>query len=339
LRASCARLLGCDREDVALTTGTTRGVSDVALSIPWRRAERVLIFEGEFPANVTPWQCAARLFDLELCRGQTRDFEQGTGLDRLEQTLRRGVRLVAVSAVQFQTGFRMPLEDIGELCQRHGAELFVDGIQALGAVPIDLSRCPIDYLSCGAHKWLMGVQGAGLLYVHPDRMQRLQPPVAGWLSHEGATDFLFRGPGHLRYDQPLLSSVRAFEGGAPNLLGLAALAPALDLLLGLGIDEVFAHIQRYHDRLEPGLAARGFHSRRSAEPRSRSGSLCVEPPTGIDVLRLHAALSERGVSCSTPDGLLRFAPHWPNSLDEVAGILDRIDDSLESLSRGATPGT
>src|SRR6185369_9998242 len=110
--------------------------------------------------------------------------------------LLRGARLVAISAVEFQSGLRTPFAELAALCHAHGAELSVDAVQACGAVPIDVGAMGIDYLACGSHKWMMGLPGAGFLYAAPGRVEALRPHVAGWLSHEDGLDFLFRGPGH-----------------------------------------------------------------------------------------------------------------------------------------------
>lgn len=125
---------------------TTRGVSDIALSLSWRPGDRVLLFRGEFPTNVTPWQRAAELFGLELRWLDVDDFRTDlhAALGRVAEELNRGVRLMAISAVQFQTGLRAPLEQLGQLCQRFGCELFVDAIQACGVVPMNVERCHID---------------------------------------------------------------------------------------------------------------------------------------------------------------------------------------------------
>jgi cysteine desulfurase/selenocysteine lyase len=238
------------------------------------------------------------------------------------------VRLVAVSAVQFQSGLRMPLEEMGRLCQRYGAELFVDAIQALGAVPLDVDRCQIDYLSAGSHKWLMGMEGLGLLYVRPERAKALVPRTAGWLSHENAEAFLRFGPGHLRYDRPFKVDARMVEGGSQNVLGCAALEASLESVLSLGVEKIFAHVQRYHDALEPALKERGFSSWRSADVAQRSGILSATVPPGIDPVALWLRLVDAGVACALPDGLLRLSPHWPNSLDEVPHIVRTLDSAL-----------
>ena len=334
LRALLARLLGAEAEDIALVANTTRGVSDIALCLPWRPGDRVLLFEGEFPANITPWQRAAELFGLELEMLPLRDFlhdhgpGESPGLQRLRTALARPTRLVAVSAVQFQSGLRMPVTEISRLCHEAGAELFVDAIQGLGVCPLDVIASQIDYLSAGGHKWMMGCEGLGCLYIRRDRVAALRPHVAGWLSHEDGLGFLLAGAGLLRHDRPIRQRADFVEGGAYNTIGCAALAASLDLILELGVPAIFMHVQRYIDELEDGLRSRGFTSLRARETAARSGILSVLPPNPGDVISLQRALGERGVSCSTPDGVLRFSPHWPNALTEIPGVLAALDAAL-----------
>jgi selenocysteine lyase/cysteine desulfurase len=330
LRQRCAHLIGALPDEVALTSGTTRGVQDIALGLPWKNGDRIVLLDGEFPTNVTPWQAAAREFGLEIVWLRTSSFEAGDGLSDLTRALGAGVRLVAVSAVQFQSGFHMPLEEIGKLCREHGAELFVDAIQALGIVPFDVRRYHVDYLSSGGHKWLMGLEGVGFLYVRSECARALQPRTIGWLSHEDADGFLWRGAGHLRYDRPLRRDARVFEGGSANVIGQAALGASLQLIQALGIEPIFAHVQRWHDTLEPALLERGFESLRSRFAQGRSGTLSVRPPSGADAIVLHRALTDAGIACALPDGILRFSPHWPNAIDEVPLIVSQLDFALNA---------
>jgi cysteine desulfurase / selenocysteine lyase len=335
LREKIGRLIGARGADVALMPNTTRGVIDVALCFPWARGDRVVLFEGEFPANVTPWQRAAEMFGLEIAWIPVADFQASDeqGLARLERELARGARLVAVSAVEFQTGLRMPFEAMAALCHAAGAELFVDAVQCCGAVPVDVQAAGIDYLAAGAHKWLMGVEGAGFLYVSPDRIDALRPNVAGWLSHEDAIGFLLRGPGLLRYDRPIKQRADFLEGGNVNTAGLAGLEASLDLILQLGVPAIFAHVNRILDALEGGLLERGFRSLRSRDPRQRSCTLSVLPPGAASSVELQRLLGARGVSCSVPDGMLRFTPHWPNDVEQVSALLAAVDGSIAELGR------
>jgi selenocysteine lyase/cysteine desulfurase len=330
LRQAAARLVGGSAADVALTSGLTAGVQAVALCAPWRGGDRVILFDGEFPANVTPWQQAAALHGLEPVMLPLSDYEGdgGRGLSRLEDALRRGARMVAVSAVQFRTGLAMPLAEMAALCARHGAEIFVDAIQALGAVPLDAAALGIDYLACGAHKWLMGIHGAGFLWIRPGRAAALRPWLAGWLSHPDPVAFLTRGPGHLRYDRPVRPEASALEAGSSATACQAGLLASIEILEALGVAAIHAHANRLLDRLEPGLAARGFEVLRPAEPARRSAFFSARPPPGVEAPGLREALASRGVAVAIPDGLVRFAPHWPNHPDEVEYVLGAVDEAL-----------
>jgi cysteine desulfurase/selenocysteine lyase len=333
LRAKLGKLVGARGEDVALMPNTTRGIVDVALCFPWRRGDRVILFHGEFPANVTPWQRAAEAFGLEIAWVPLADFQasEAQGLARFAEELGRGARLVAVSAVEFQTGLRMPVEAMAALCHDAGAELFVDAVQCCGAVPIDVGASGIDYLAAGSHKWLMGPEGGGFLYVRPDRVEALHPQVAGWLSHEDPVGFLLRGPGLLTYDRPIRKRADFFEGGNCNTAGLAGLEASLDLLLQFGVPAIFAHVNAILDALEAGLTSRGLHSLRSRDPRQRSCTLSLLPPPGASAVDLQRLLGTHGVACSVPDGMLRFTPHWPNDVTQVATVLEAMDASLGEL--------
>ncbi len=332
VRQELGALISASAAEIAFVANTSQGVIDVAFGIPWRKGDRLLLFDGEFPANVTPWQQASEEFGLELVWLPLAHFERSLeeGLDALERALRRGVRLVAVSAVQYKTGLRMPLAEMAALCHRYDAEIFVDAIQALGATPLDVTW-GIDYLSSGSHKHLMGPEGAGILYVAERCAAAFEPRLAGWLGHKDPVAFLTGDDAQLRYDNPLKLGAPALETGTSNVIGLAALGASLELLMDLGVPAIHAHVEAYLDRLEAGLEHRGFESRRSAAPALRSTLLSVRVPEDVRLTELSAVLRERGVVCNTPDGLMRFAPHWPNSHDEVPAVLDAVDEALAGL--------
>ncbi len=325
LRQQVAGWLGAQPDDIGFPPGTTRGIIDVALAIPWRSGDRIIVFDGEFPSNVRPWHEVAARFDLRVTTLPLDD-----GLGALEAALADGgVRLVAVSAVQFQTGLRMPIATMAERCHARGAELFVDAIQALGICPCGV-ELGYDYLVAGTHKWLMGLDGLAIAYAAPRARERLRPMTAGWLSTEEPLRFLFEGEGHLRYDRPVRRSLDWMEGGVQTTAPFAALAASLSLLQGLGGDAVFAHAQAWHDAVEPALLSRGFTSARATDPAGRSGTLSVRPPPGAALAPLAQALGARGVAVSTPDGWLRLAPHWPNHVGEVEPFVAALDEALRA---------
>ncbi len=330
LRAALAGLMGVDAAHVALVPNTSAGVVDIALCLPWQPGDRILLFRGEFPTNITPWQVAAARHGLELVWMDADDFrlDRDRALKELARHLAAGIRLVAVSVVQFSTGQRMPMAAFGALCEKYGAELFVDAIQCLGGAPLDVAGLGIHYLSAGGHKWLMGPEGTGVLYVAPQCAAALRPEVAAWLSHESPFEFLFKGPGHLVYDRSIVAGARLVEGGAFNVLGVAGLEASVGLISQLGVEHIYAHVQAWHDAIEPELAARGFVSGRMADPDGRSGILSTQPPGTAGAAAWARALADHGVSCASPDGWLRMAPHWPNAIAETTRVVAAIDSIL-----------
>jgi selenocysteine lyase/cysteine desulfurase len=334
VRGQLARLIGAQCEDMALVPNTSAGVMTVALCLPWRHGDRIVLFEGEFPTNVTPWQQAARRHGLEIVWMQADAFrhDRAAALEKLEDQLRSGVRLVAVSAVQFTTGQRMPLAEIGAMCRHHGSELFVDAIQAAGIVPLEVKAMCIDYLTAGSHKWLMAPEGLAGFYAAPQAAERLQPNVAAWLSHEEPFAFLTDGPGQLRYDRPIVPSARMAEAGTFNVLATAGLEASLGLIEQLGVENIFNHVQAWHNAVESGLIERGFESARMTDPGGRSGILSVRPSDPHTTPAWAGALAEHGVSCGSPDGWLRLSPHWPNALTEAERLFDAFDHAASMLS-------
>lgn len=337
LRASLAILMGTEKQRVALSPGCTRGITDVALALPWQAGQRLLTFAGEFPANVVPWTQVAQLRRgsvemLPLPSPADVSAREGI-LKTVEDAIRKTkgtsspVGFVAVSAVQFQTGLRMPIAALGELCQAHGIFLLVDGIQACGVLPLHLDEWKVDAFFSGAHKWMLGLEGAGFLALSQHLAESLEPLTAGWLSYEEGANFLFQGPDQLRYDRDLLPNPLSFEGSTLNAAGFAALEAGVDLLQFVGPQAIYDHVQELHDELEPLFVKRGFTSLRAADSSLRSCILSFEPPAGVQVGALASGLRAQGVMISIPDGKVRLSPHFSNSLAEVEVIdaaLDRV---------------
>ncbi len=324
-RMLAGRLMDVPADHIAVIGSTSLAISSVAASIPWKQGDGIVLFRGEFPANTTPWQQAAQQHGLQLFWIEANEFDDGSGMQQLEDVLRSNrVRMVAVSAVQFNTGLRMPVEAMATLAHQHGAQIFVDAIQAFGATPFDASA--LDYVASGGQKWLMGPPGAALLYAKD--WTRLQPTLAGWLSHEDGLAFLWGDPDLLRYDRPIIQGPALLEGGTLNFAGIAGLTAALRNTEAVGIANIYAHANAWNDAVEAILVDLGFQSLRSNNPDHRSCILCAKPPPEHHAGRIVAALAEQGVSVGSPDGHVRFSPSWPNSMNEIPTVQAAVESAV-----------
>lgn len=331
LKKSLSLLVAGRASDIALLPNTSTGLLAIAQCFPWKPGDKILLFEGEFPANVIPWQQAAALFGLELVYTPIaplmRDGDPDYSL--YKAALQKGIRMVAASLVQFQTGFQMPIRPLADLAHESGAAFAVDAVQGLGAMLFDATH--VDFLSCGGHKWLCGPEGIGFVYINPRHLPLLRPYYSGWESVEDPADFLFGQPGKLRYDKSVRRTTDFLEIGTMPTHMAAGLEAAVQPLLMLGPGRIFSHIQRYYDRLEPAMIERGFQSLRAKQCAYRSGIFSLKPPADIDPAALVQKLRAHNIYISCPDGYIRIAAHWPNNVTEILPFLQALDHAMDEL--------
>ena len=327
--ATCTRLFGGSVNDYSMTPNTSFAINQIAHAVDWHENDRILLFEGEFPTNVRPWLNAAKTYRLkvETLPVSTKRDCQGINLDEVEERLKSGVRLVAISAVQFQTGRRMPIEELAVLCKKHGALIFVDAIQLAGTSPVDFSE--FDFWAAGGHKWLCGPEGTGLLYSHPEIRPFLKPKFVGWLSMENPYNFLFEGHGLLDYHRNLSETGSRFELGCHNRIGFWGLASALNLIESVGLPTIYGRIQTYHDKAEALFSDAGIPSCRANDLQMRSGILSFRLDVAPSIVVSHFA--KHDITVTMPDGYLRIAPHFWNQDTQLACLAEAVDDLATSF--------
>jgi cysteine desulfurase / selenocysteine lyase len=315
-RRAAARLLEAEPEEIALVGNTSHGIQLVAEGLDWQAGDEIVVFDRDFPANVQPWRRLTRhgvvLRWVPMRAG-------GYELDDIAAAIGPATRLVAVSHVNFVTGFRTDLDEVCRLARSAGALVCVDAVQSLGVLPLSVARTPIDFLAAAGHKWLCAPPGTGLLYCRRDRMDLLSSAPFGWTGYAGATDVLHRGAGHLRYELPLLPDARRFEGGMHNFLGLVGLAATLEELLQIGVPLVTERVRSLTARLREALAERDC-TVISPDGAAWSGivSFVHSEKSAEDV---HELLTAANCHVSHPDGKIRVAPHYWTADWELSQLL------------------
>lgn len=319
VRQLCGRLLHADPLDVAFIKNTSEGIGIVAEGIPWQSGDNVVSVEGEYPANVYPWMnLAARGVTL---RSVGLRAGGAVSLDDLATAIDSQTRIVTLSWVEFASGFRNDLAAVGQLCRERGVLFFVDAIQGLGALPLDVQQTPIDFLAADGHKWLLGPEGAGVLYIRREALNCLRPINVGWNSVVGALDFS-------GIDFRLKPHAGRYESGTLNPGGIVALGASLELLLAVGIDSVASHILALTDQLCERLSGTAWQVFGRAMLETRSGIVSLEAPFGLDLATALKWLRQRGVVVNVRAGRLRVSPHAYNTVEEI----DRLVSLLGELS-------
>ena len=319
-RAAAARLLGAAPEEIALTPNTSTGLNVAAGALPLEPGDVILLSDREFPANVYPWLARRRSgVVVERAPVTPRGYPDEDYL--VERLADPRVRVLAVSLVQFSNGFRADLARLGGACRANGARLVVDGIQGLGASPLDVAAVPVDMLSCGGQKWLLGPWGSGFCYVRRELIESLEPPVVGWMSYEGMDDF----SNLLSYDDHLVGDARRFEVASLATQDHLGLATSIGLLLELGVETIAAYLRSLGEPVLAWARQRGVPIVSPTDDLHRSQIVCIAPPDAKEAQR---RLRQAGVVCAFREGAIRLAPHCYNTIEEMEKVVEVLDQLM-----------
>ena len=313
LRGSIARLVGAEPDTIGLVRSTAHGLSLLAQGLDWREGDNVVGARGEYPANVYPWMA---LRDRGVDFRMAEPVDGRVLSDAVLSLVDDRTRVVALSHVEFWNGYRVDIEAIGCELDRRGVILAVDAIQSAGALHLDLSKLPIDFLAAGAQKWLLGPLGIGFCYCRPELLHRLRPVLVG-------TGTVKRHDEYFEYDFDPCETARRFEESSISVLDMAAFQAAVDLMQEVGPEAIEDRVLSLSGTLAQGLADRGYQL---VEPWPRkakesSGIVSFRRPgsTAGEVLRdLNAA---RVVGRVHAD-FVRLSPHFYNTPQEVERVLD-----------------
>lgn len=304
-RDNIAGLIGGHADEIAFVRSTSQGIAMVAEGLPWEPGDEVLVAPHvEYPANVYPWKHLERrgvhLRALPASLGTV-------GVEEVKRALNAKTRVVAVSSVQFANGCLTDVAAIARVTRDHGATFVLDGIQSVGAVPLDVERDDIPVVSVDSHKWLLGIIGIGFARIERSLIPTLTPSIVGWRSTNDP--WAFDGTRFsLRQD-----ASRFEEGSLPYPL-IAGLDAAVTLIRNIGVERTWTHIRGLLSLLEGLLDPELFEISPSATAR---GPFAFIVPRRAEIDSVHRALLTRGHRLSMRRGRLRVAPHLYTRPDDI----------------------
>lgn len=310
IRNAAARLIHCTPGEIALVKNTSEGIATIAMGIDWRPGDRVVGFHEEFPANLYPWK------RLEAKGVEVTWLSIYDPLDRIDEAT-RGARLLSISFVNFLSGFRAPIQAIGEICRRNRCIYIVDAIQGLGAFPLDVQACHIDGLAADGHKWMLGPEGCGILFISRQLQEVVEPVEFGWTNVAHYADYASR-------DMTLRPDAGRYECGTLNTPGSFGLRASLEFLLEVGMDEIAPAVCSLAGRIASGVEAKGYELMGgSRTPETGSGIVSFRKP-GVDANALVRDLRERHIIAAPRAGWVRTSPHFYLSPDDIDQMIDAL---------------
>ncbi len=313
-RAHLARLIGADVDEIAFIANTTQGIGLIAEGYPWRPGDSVVTAAEEYPSNLFPWM---NLADRGVTLRTVATRPDGRiWVDDLAAAIDRSTRVLTISHVEFASGFRNDLDALANLCRERGIALFVDAIQGLGPLTIDVRRTPIDFLAADGHKWLLGPEGAGLLYIRRDWIERLRPIGVGWKSVTSSYN-------SATVDFTLKPDASRWEGGTFAMAPLQAFARSIELFLEIGPEIVSRRILDRAEAVRAIARAAGWTVHGSDRPEDVAGIVALEKP-GVDLEAFALACRGRRIALACRRGRLRVSPHIYNNDDDLGRLAEAL---------------
>ncbi len=317
-RAVFARLIGAEPDEVAIVPSASAGIAGVASALGFDRRPKVVLGEFEFPTMGHVWLAQRpRGAQVQFVPAENNALPPAA-YDRLidDRTL-----IVPLTHVSFLNGFRSDVAAITRLAHERGALLLLDGYQDCGTRPLDVKELGVDFYVSGTLKYLLGPPGVAFLYVRRELAPSLAPAVTGWIGQANPFAFDLK-----RFD--LGPGARRFETGTPPIINLYGSIPGIELLTGLGLDQVSAQIAMLAHALVEGTRRLCI---RLKTPEATVGPLVVLQAQNLQALL--ARLDARGIVASGRHDGLRISFHVYNTLGDVEQLLRVLQDNLDLLVR------
>ncbi len=311
-KAAFASLIGAQPEEIAVTSSVSEATSAVASALDFLGPRtRVVASEAEFPTVGQVWLAQER-------RGAKVSWVPVTDgridLAAYEPVITDRTAIVSACHGYFLNGFVQDLRGLADLVHAHGALLYSDAYQTAGAMPIDVKALGVDFLASGNLKFLMGIPGIAFLYVRPEVADALRPTVTGWMGRIQPFSF---DPKRLDW----APAARRFDTGTYPVLNAYIARAGMEMIAGIGVVKIRAWHEVLIQRLIDGGRTRGLslHGVHDVSRKTVSTAFTVD-----NAHRVEAAMRARGVLPAARGPVIRLAPHFYTSLDDIDTTLDLL---------------
>ena len=315
-KAEFARLINASPDEIAVCSSVSAATSAVATALDFG-GERcgVVASAAEFPTVGQVWLAQARR-GAQVHWAPVRDGAVDAGA--YDELIDERTAVVSACHGYYLDGALQDVGALARLAHGRGALVYVDGYQSLGTVPLDVAATEVDFLACGNLKFLMGIPGIAFLYVRRALIEKLEPLVTGWFGR--ANPFAFTAK-----TLDWAPTASRFDTGTPPVMNAFVARAGMELINRIGVRAIRPWLQTLGQRLIDGGTERGLtvYGPTDMARKTATTAFAVDDSHAVE-----QAMRERGVIASARGPVIRLAPHYYTSLDDVDAALDALADVL-----------
>jgi cysteine desulfurase/selenocysteine lyase len=321
LRASIAKLIGAQPEEIALTSGASAGVAAVAYALTWKPGDEVITAKGEFPLQYATWKPMEEREGLKLKIVSPR--ERFITADDLIAAMTPRTRVVSVSMVRYDDGSLLDARRVADACHKQGALLLLDTSQCCGAIPMDVHRLGADFIVSAGYKWLLSPFGTGFFWAKREHLGMVRPGPFYWMALMESHNFAalnFDDPkpaaNAKRWDSPEWASYFNFN--------LAAMDVSVDFVVRLGPELVAAHNRKLIELMFERLPKDRFVPASPLDPARRGPFGCFAARSPKKTAEYYQLLRKENVVVSLREGNIRVSPHLYNTERDIDRLISVV---------------
>lgn len=311
-RQEFAALINADPADVAVVSSVSQAASAIATSLNFDgNKNKIVLTDMDFP-------CIGHVWLSQQDRGAGISFidavDNQIPLEKYETAITNETLLTSVSHVAYYNGFQQDIKEIAKIAHSKGSLLFVDAYQSAGNVAIDVQESNVDFLATGLQKYLLGIPGIAFLYIKKQVAEELKPKVTGWFGQADPFAFSIK-------EVTYANGARKFDSGTPAMINGFAAKSGLKLLLDAGMDRVEAYLKDLSDYTihyahEKGLTVKSPHT-----SDMKGSTTAIYVPNANE---MEAAMKNHGIIVSARKDVIRIAPHFYNTEEDVREAIDLL---------------
>ncbi|HYM21241.1 MAG TPA: aminotransferase class V-fold PLP-dependent enzyme [Candidatus Kapabacteria bacterium] len=305
VKVMLANRLGTTADRLAFVLNTSEGLSLLTEGLQWNQGDRIALYRYEFPTNVYPFLNQQR-------KGVVVDLLEPADakmtVEFLRTAIKPGTKLLSLSAVQFLYAYRADLEAIGAFCKEQNIIFCVDAIQAFPYLPIDVERSQIDFLSCGAHKWLLAPEGVAFIYVSKEMQSLIHQSSMGWTTVKNAMN-----PFDFDLDR-IRDDASRYENGTMNYPAIAGLKASLEFIEEFGYKEAERRTVMLSGMIVDECYKHGVDVLTSSNPVERGGIAAINIDKAESVFE---RLEKASITAALRAAKIRFSPYFYTTEEEI----------------------
>ncbi len=249
VRAKFADLIGAEQSEVGLIYATTEAENIIANNMDFKPGDNVVTDDLQYNASFILYDHFAKTKGIEVRIVESAE-DGSIPIENFEKLIDENTRIVSVSFVSHENGLCHDLRPIADLAHSHGAYIYVDGIQGIGMLELDVKEADIDFMGCGTYKWLLGSYGMAFFYVRKELLERIEPDRRGMFA---VTDMeKFR-------DFASYPDAAKFSPATPAFGAVHVAGTALDYINQVSVPNIEAHTVALAHQMRAQIVELGFN--------------------------------------------------------------------------------